>query len=125
MTDKMAEDIHNKMEERMEDMLNKGEAHSMSRVAGLKSILKKHKGDKELLVALNPLLKRSSAALSATNQSLEAAANLTSSKVATDVSGVFKDLQKHDTPWHMKGLLHSFNVVLNVAPQKLRTTATE
>lgn len=128
MADDMVQDVQNKMDERMEEILNKSEAHLRSRVAGLKSILEKNKGDKKLLVALKSVMKRTSAKLSATNQAFEAVANLTDcdgSEVAEDVSRFFKDLQKHDSAWHMKGLLHSFNLVFNISPQELRKTESE
>lgn len=125
MKEEIVEDIQNKMEEKMEEILNKSEAHLRSRVAGLKSILEKNKNDKKLLVALKLLMKKTDATISATKKALEAVVNLTDFKGAKDVSSFFEDLQKHDTAGHMKSLLHSFNLVLNVSPQQLRKTDTE
>jgi hypothetical protein len=85
-------------------------------VAGLKSIFENYKGDKKLLAALKPLMKKTFATLKAINHALEAVANLTDSKAAQDASGFLADLQRYDTAWHMKGLFQSFNLVLNVRP---------
>lgn len=52
--------------------LNNSEAHLRTRVAGLKSILENNEADKKLLVALKPLMMKTSATVKATNQAVEA-----------------------------------------------------